>query len=116
VTRTSDVKICKYCGKEYPDEATVCELDANPLFAIKVATAASPSTFKMTWLDKKFANMSDGLVGGISWIIALPLGIIGVIACKHPTARKNAWIIFGWQIGLLGLALILVLLKIAGGK
>jgi hypothetical protein len=103
------MKKCKYCGKEYPDEATVCELDANPLVASKVATTAPPPTAEMTWLDKQFANMSGGMLG-IRCIFALPVGIIGVVACKHPTARKNAWIIFGWQIGLLGLAFVLVLL------
>jgi hypothetical protein len=110
------MKRCPYCGKEYPDGATVCELDANPLVVGKVATAAQRPTAEMTWLDRKFANISDPLLGGITSIIVLPLGIIGVVACKHPTARKNAWIIFGWQMGLFVLALILVLLKIAGGR
>ena len=27
------MKKCTYCGKEYPDEATVCDIDANPLVA-----------------------------------------------------------------------------------
>src|SRR5450631_722739 len=30
------MKKCPYCGKEYPDEATVCQLDANPLVSSKV--------------------------------------------------------------------------------
>jgi hypothetical protein len=111
------MKRCPYCGKEYPDEATVCELDANPLVASKAAIAVPHPIAEMTWLDKKFAHMSDPLLGGISPTIILTLGIIGVVACKHPIARKNAWIIFGWQMGILGLAVIVfVLIKSAGGK
>jgi len=43
------MKKCSYCGKEYPDDATVCAVDQNPLVTIGqsaapvAATAAKPS-------------------------------------------------------------------------
>lgn len=91
------MKKCTYCGKEYPDEVTVCELDANPLVAVKSAKAAPTPTVEMTRLDKLFSNSSSIFFWGVD--ARLLWGIIGVLACKHPTARKNAWIYFGWQIG-----------------
>jgi hypothetical protein len=63
----------------------------------------------MTWLDRYFASHSGGSLG-FSSKLALPLSIIGVAVCKHPTARKNAWKSLGWHAGLFGLAIILVLL------
>jgi hypothetical protein len=108
------MKKCPYCGKEYPEDAIVCELDANPLTSSKVVSTALRPNAEMTWLDKKFANSSGIFFWGAD--VRLLWGIIGVLACKHPTARKNAWIYFGWQIGLLGLAFILVLLIHSGGR
>ena len=111
------MKKCTCCGKEYADEATICEIDANPLASSKVAAAALHPTCEMTWLDKQFSNPSGSYPLSISWKFVTPMSILGVIACKHPTARKNAWIIFGRQMLALGLALIiLVLLKTAGGR
>ena len=109
------MRTCPYCGKEYPDTATVCELDANPLITIQSANTAPPPTTKMNWLDKQFANSSGISFWGLD--ARLLFGIIGVLACKHPTARKNAWIYFGWQAGGLLLAfIIIVLVKNAQAK
>jgi hypothetical protein len=108
------MKECPYCGKEYPDNATVCELDANALVA-KGAHGAQSSKVKMTGLNKMFANSSSIFFWGLD--ARLLWGIIGVFACKHPTARRNAWIYFGWQIGGLVLAfIIIVLIKNAHAK
>jgi hypothetical protein len=101
------MKKCGYCGKEYPDEATVCDLDTYPLVVSKGTTTQPPPGGEMNSLDKQFA-MSGGILG-YGGIFLWAISIIGVIACKHPTARKNALINFGWQIGLLALAFILVL-------
>jgi hypothetical protein len=101
------MKECTYCGKEYPDNATVCELDANPLVT-KGANAALSPEVKMTGLDKMFADSPSIFLWGLD--ARLLWGIIGVFACKHPTARKNAWIYFGWQIGGIVLAIIVVVL------
>jgi hypothetical protein len=107
------MKKCTYCGKEYPDEATVCEFDANPLVATKGANAAPPPTVEIPWLDKLFLS-------GLSFWgadVRLLWSIIGVLACKHPTARKKAWIYFGWQIGgFVLIFIIVVLVKNARGK
>ena len=108
------MKKCTYCGKEYSDEATVCELDANPLVATKSAKAAPTPTVEMTGLNKLFSNSSGIFFWGLD--ARLLWGIVGVLACKHPTARKNAWIYFGWQMGFLGLVVIIVVLKIVGGR
>ena len=101
------MKECPYCGKEYPNNATVCELDANELVA-KGANAALSPKVKMTGLDRMFVGSSRisfwGLDARLLW------GVIGVIACKHPTARKNALIYLGWQVGGLVLAFIIIVL------
>jgi hypothetical protein len=102
------MKKCTYCGKEYPDMATVCELDANPLVVIKGANAEPPPTVEMNWLDKFFTNSSGFFFWGAS--ANMLLGMIGVLACKHPTARKKAWIFFGWEIMSLVLALIIIVI------
>jgi hypothetical protein len=108
------MKKCEYCGKEYPDEATVCDLDAYPLVASKGATTRPPPSEEMNWLDRRFAN-SGGILG-YGGIVLWAMSIIGVIACKDPTARKNALINFGWQIGLLVIAFILVLVMRKNGR
>ena len=101
------MKECTYCGKEYPDNATVCELDANPLVA-KGANAALSPKVKMTGLDKMFSDSSGisfwGLDARLLW------GIIGVFGCKHPTARRNARIYFFRQIAGIVIAFIVILL------
>ncbi|MGB6500487.1 MAG: hypothetical protein WBG19_03685 [Thermoplasmata archaeon] len=106
---------CPYCGKEYPDSAAVCELDANPLISGKAAPAPLGHNAEMTGLDKYFAKSSSIFFWGLD--ARLLWGFIGVLACKHPTARKNAWIYFGWQAGGLVLAfIIIVLVKNAQAK
>ncbi len=106
------MKECTYCGKEYPDDAAVCELDDN-LLVTKGATAAVPPKAKMTGIDKFFVDSSSisfwGLDARLLW------GIIGVLACKHPVARKNAWIYFGWQVGMV-LAIVIVVVLYAGAR
>src|ERR1700678_2698062 len=107
------MKQCSYCGAEYPDDATVCAIDENPLVDIKAATTVLRPAAKMTWLDKQFLDTSSGF-WGYKWNFALTLSIIGVLGCKHPTARKNAWILLGWQLGIL--ALVVVILIIFGRR
>jgi hypothetical protein len=102
------MRTCPYCGKEYPDTATVCELDANPLITIQSANTAPPPRTKMNWLDKQFGNSSGISFWGLD--ARLLFGIIGVLACKHPTARKNACIYLGLQIGIFALVFIIVML------
>lgn len=102
------MKKCPYCGKEYPDEATVCQLDANPLAAAKGTNAAPPFPNAMSGLDRLFAQSPGITFWGAD--ARLLWGVIGVFACRHPTARKNAWIYFGRQIGGLLLAFIIILL------
>lgn len=102
------MKKCPYCGKEYSDAATVCELDANPLVDAKVDRKKQQPAAEMNWLDRKFVNSSSIFFWGAD--VRLLWGIIGVLACKHPTARKNAWIYFGWQIGIFVLVFVIVVL------
>jgi hypothetical protein len=41
------MKQCSYCGAEYPDDATICAIDENPLVAIKAAAKARQPAAKM---------------------------------------------------------------------
>jgi hypothetical protein len=109
------MKKCPYCGKEYPDSAAVCEIDHNPLTSAKAASTPLGNNAEMTGLDKYFAKSSGIFFWG--FYPRLLWGFIGVLACKHPTARKNAWIYFGWQAGALVLAFIIIaFVKNAQGK
>jgi hypothetical protein len=36
------MKKCTYCGKEYPDETTVCTVDGQPVAAVVVREASAP--------------------------------------------------------------------------
>jgi hypothetical protein len=38
------MKKCMYCGKEYPDEATICALDGEPLKDFAPSSGTTPSS------------------------------------------------------------------------
>ena len=84
------MKQCTYCGKAFPDEATVCEIDGNPLQitstpleTIKPAAdllagrksairAAMVAGVIFLFIASKFANSDQR----ISWIIAGSLALV----------------------------------------
>jgi hypothetical protein len=65
------MKKCSYCGKEYPDEATICEMDGEalaasdaqpPLFAESQNALAAPSNAAEALRAR---SQRDMLVGGL---------------------------------------------------
>ena len=62
-TSLTRMKKCTYCGKEYPDEATVCERDEQPLI--------DPNAPKPPPITKPKPN----LVGIRGWLLLLAIGL-----------------------------------------
>ena len=65
---------------------------------------------KITWLDKQFLKESYGGFWGYLCNFGILLGIVGVLACKNPVARKKAWTLLGWQLGILAIAIVTVII------
>jgi len=104
------MKRCSYCGKEHPDDATVCDRDGEPLVdpakPLPPKPPTPPAIETMNWFDKMYAKTSMfGILLCIFCACTFPFGLIGIIACKNPAARKNAWIILIGQILLWGFVL-----------
>jgi hypothetical protein len=77
------MKKCTYCGKEYPDEATVCPLDQEPLVAqippaSEVPTVSSATTTAKLELHEKI------------WI-ALPIALVAVGGAIGGACGGAAW-------------------------
>ena len=79
------MKKCTYCGKEYPDEATVCAIDHEPLVAKtppapevlpvgSTTTTAKLELHEKIWIGLPFALVAvggaiGGACGGAAWAI-----------------------------------------------
>jgi hypothetical protein len=66
------MKQCTYCGKEYPDDATVCEIDRQPLvpFGTKVAE------------PRRSCSEINALIGpGGRWLIfaGIPMSVCAIL-------------------------------------
>ncbi len=105
---------CKYCGKEYPDEVTVCELDGSPLVDPNVATpspvtkpeqssAGTPPLLQPSHspLSSKTENILGVIVGAIGVLIL----VVGTLSLANFGARTvNA--------GCLAIGLVMLILGI----
>jgi hypothetical protein len=80
---THEMKTCSYCGKKYPDDAIVCELDQNPLVLFKPkppVDSSSPSkkhqSIKQPITGSRILSIGGfavlaGLCGfGATWLVA----------------------------------------------
>ncbi len=72
---------------------------------------------QQNWLDRQFSQTSIVLLVIFplccGWL-ALVFGIIGVVACQHPKARQNAWIVLVISIVWIISAIFFVLITKAG--
>ena len=68
------MKTCSYCGREYPDDATVCAVDQTPLVAD--VPEAAPAATETAAPEPAVKSSSDAVMLGWFFIWA---GIIGVL-------------------------------------
>jgi hypothetical protein len=54
--------------------------------------------------------MKSGGFWGYKWNFPFTLSILGILGCNNPVARKNAWILLGWELGILAVALVLLII------
>lgn len=57
------MKTCTWCGKEYPDEATVCSLDQHPL------TSSNPSPTAATEVQPSSGWPPQVVVPAVLWLV-----------------------------------------------
>jgi hypothetical protein len=79
---------CPQCAEEIPGNVVKC-----PHCGDFVDGRPQPVTEQPSWLDEQFLKTSMVVLVLVSFLVgcvALPMGLIGVIACKHPEARKKA--------------------------
>jgi membrane protease YdiL (CAAX protease family) len=77
------MKKCPYCGKEYPDEATICNIDAHPLFDPSKPPVEEPPQIKKEKPPKpEPAKDETGLVWPeYQWRARDAWKCIGIIFC-----------------------------------
>jgi len=92
------MKKCTYCGKEYPDEATVCELDEEPLID---PSTPKPSPFRKIFVIDSTPTKAAGIFLIIMGAFCLGAGIF-LLAFTHP---KGGSAIRGISIGIVSLSL-----------
>jgi hypothetical protein len=77
------MKKCTQCGKEYPDDKLVCDVDAWPLVDSTVAQKQAVEA-KMGWLERQYAKTNIiVLIGGtLFFAYLIPFGsvVIAVIS------------------------------------
>jgi hypothetical protein len=125
------MKKCTYCGKEYPDTATVCAVDGQPL--VPVGTAPQSVQYRTPKLLSYIAPVKAGLVLGILYgfmgLLFMPffivMAIIGQKTGGGPPAAFGGiffgilfpvlYAIGGFIGGLIGAALYNLVAKWTGG-
>lgn len=85
---------CTYCGKEYPDDTTVCSIDGQAVEGGILRSSAKPPFLPGSgWFDQQFSKTSRVVLILGGFCLAGPvliLGVLGLIHCKDPKARENA--------------------------
>jgi len=101
-------KLCTHCGYNFKTKgATQTHVQAAaPSYGTH--RAGGSSSGEMGWLDKQLSETSTLviLLFGCCCSLSLIVGIIGLIICKDPQARRNAGILVIIQATLNALAII----------
>jgi hypothetical protein len=68
-----EMKTCSYCGKKYPDDATVCDLDQNPLilFKPKPPVDSSSPSIKHQSIKQPISGSQILSIGGFAVLTGL---------------------------------------------
>jgi len=117
------MKECIYCGKRYPDEASVCAIDAQPLRTVIPILAASPPapvSEKQQIVDDEHLNLLS-----IFHFVVAGLALLGIAALllhfcimsaifsspdiwksqKSGPPPKEVLMVFIWLYGFLGVVI-----------
>jgi len=77
----------------------------------KATSAPKPTSVEskagdLNWMDKQIVNMSVlGLLLCSAVPLAFPVAWVGLVLCRHPTARKRAWVMVAVQAALVLVAI-----------
>ena len=91
------MKKCTYCGKEYPDEASVCAVDEQPLERVGLPTASQNNADGEPVVDSdlgaaaRVAANRNMFVGGL-WCV----GGIVVTALTYSAASGGGSYVVAW--------------------
>jgi hypothetical protein len=88
------MKKCVYCGKEYPDEASVCAIDLNPLEPV-IASSPSPPTVSERQLlidgeHLKLLSIFHFIVAGLA-LCALCFVFLHYLMMKGMFSNPDIW-------------------------
>jgi hypothetical protein len=101
------MKKCSYCGKKFPDEATVCDIDAQllqpdmpaPIPTI-AATIAHPARKELSYVDPLRTGLVFGILYGVMGLIFAPFFIVMMLVGAF-AGKQNA--VPGIVLGLFGM-------------
>ena len=117
------MKKCAVCGREYPDSATVCAADGQPLQQVtSPAPAAYPSPPSPYYRPRKtlayIAPLRAGIVLGVMYaffgLIFAPIFILAALFGKPPGASNVGYALPAAAIAIIGSLIFPVLYAIAG--
>lgn len=87
-----EMKTCPYCGKEYPDDAVVCELDENPLVFSKpkplTHSTAPLKRHQPITASRILSILGFSVLSGLCGI-GLTSIVLGVFANHNPHFKDN---------------------------
>jgi hypothetical protein len=87
-----EMKMCPYCGKEYPDDAVVCELDENPLVFSKpkplIHSTAPPKRHQPITASRILSIFGFSVLSGLCGI-GLTSVVLGIFVNHNPHFKNN---------------------------
>jgi hypothetical protein len=91
-SQNCEMKTCSYCGKEYPDDAVVCELDQQPLVFSKskplTHSSNAPKRHQPITASRILSVFGFSVLSGLCGI-GLTSVVLGVVANHNPHFKDN---------------------------